>query len=113
MMNRITMALRGDVQKNRELSALHEKPSVSGKLPMLHGERSALHENPSAYEELSALRGELHSAQRDLSAAYRTFDLVTDPDLIESWVYRISAAQARYHYLLRTIRAYDMLPPER
>ena len=80
MMNRITMALRGDVQKNRELSAL---------------------------------RGELHSAQRDLSAAYRTFDLVTDPDLIESWVYRISAAQARYHYLLRTIRAYDVLPPER
>ncbi len=53
---------------------------------------------------LQALQNELRSAQGQLSLAYRKFDLVTDPELVESCVYEISAAKARCNYLIRAIK---------
>lgn len=55
--------------------------------------------------ELSDLRSELRAAQGELSLAYRQFDLATDPELVESCVYQISAAKARCNYLIRAIKA--------
>lgn len=54
---------------------------------------------------LETLRGELTAAQGELSLAYRQFDLATDPELVESCVYQISAAKARCNYLIRAIKA--------
>ena len=38
---------------------------------------------------------------RRLRQAYGAFDLVTDPDLVEAWIFEISAQRARYSYLLK------------
>ena len=45
--------------------------------------------------ETLALRAELQAAQSELALAYRQFDQATAPELVESCIYRISAAKAR------------------
>ena len=47
----------------------------------------------------------VQSPQGELSLAYRQFDLATDPELVESCVFQISAAKARCNYLIRAIKA--------
>jgi len=54
--------------------------------------------------ELIALREELQLAQEDLALAYRQFNQATDPELVESCVYQISAVKARCNYLIRAIK---------
>ena len=44
--------------------------------------------------ETLALRAELQAAQSELALAYRQFDQATAPELVESCIYRISAAKA-------------------
>ena len=51
--------------------------------------------------ELLALEQALEETARRLQQAYGAFDLVTDPDLVEAWVFEISAQRARYSYLLK------------
>ena len=46
--------------------------------------------------ETLALRAELQAAQSELALAYRQFDQATAPELVESCIYRISAAKARW-----------------
>ncbi len=48
--------------------------------------------------ETLALRAELQAAQSELALAYRQFDQATAPELVESCIYRISAAKARCDY---------------
>ena len=47
------------------------------------------------------LERELREARRQLRRAYDAFDLVSDADLIDAWIYEINAWQARYSSLLR------------
>ena len=54
---------------------------------------------------MATLQKELLAAQGELAMAYCQFDLATDPELVESCVYQISAAKARCNYLIRTIKA--------
>ena len=54
--------------------------------------------------ELLALKEELQLAQEELALAYRQFNQATDPELVESCVYQISAVKARCNYLIRTIK---------
>lgn len=39
-----------------------------------------------------------------IAQAYTGFNSVSDPDLIESYVFEINALQARYTYLLRRVK---------
>lgn len=59
---------------------------------------------PAEDPALTALQSELRTAQGELSLAYRQFDLATDPELVESCVFQISAAKARCNYLIRAIK---------
>lgn len=61
--------------------------------------------HPTPDTTMNSLQKELLEAQGELSLAYRQFDLATDPELVESCVYQISAAKARCNYLIRTIKA--------
>ena len=54
--------------------------------------------------ELERLRQELLDAQNELQQAYHHLDLVVEPELVESCVYKISAIQARCNFLIRTIK---------
>ncbi len=51
------------------------------------------------------LERELCETGRRIQQAYDAFNLVSDPDLIEAWVYEINALQARYAYLLKRRKA--------
>lgn len=43
---------------------------------------------------------DLEKTKCDLDTAYRGFDYVTDPDLIDCYIYDINAILKRYKYLL-------------
>ncbi len=47
-----------------------------------------------------SLREELLQARRALENAYCGFDNVTDPDLIDCYIYELNAVMKRYKYLM-------------
>ena len=57
--------------------------------------------------ETSALERELRETRSRLQRAYDAFDLVSDPDLIEAWIYEINAQRAKYAYLLKQRKALE------
>lgn len=61
-------------------------------------------EKHRADPETQALQEELRAAQSELALAYRQFDQATAPELVESCIYRISAAKARCDYYLRVLK---------
>ena len=55
--------------------------------------------------ERQQLQAALKQTKQALQQAYASFDVMTDPDLVESCIFEIKAASARYNYLLRTMKA--------
>lgn len=53
--------------------------------------------SPLTYEE--SLRKDLKLAAWELENAYAGFDYVTDPDLIDCYIFELNAAMKRYKYL--------------
>lgn len=60
--------------------------------------RPKTNDMPLTYEE--SLRLDLKLAKWELENAYAGFDYVTDPDLIDCYIYQLNAAMKRYKYLL-------------
>ncbi|MDE7017095.1 MAG: YaaL family protein [Lachnospiraceae bacterium] len=58
------------------------------------------------------LREELLQAKHALENAYSGFDNVTDPDLIDCYIYEVNAVMKRYKYLLDQAAKSDLLPSE-
>lgn len=58
-------------------------------------------------QEAGALERELRETRSRLQRAYDAFDLVSDPDLIEAWIYEINAQRAKYAYLLKQRKALE------
>ena len=54
--------------------------------------------------ELDELLHSLSRTQREIDQAYNRFNFASDPDLIDSYIYEISALQCRYNYLLRRVK---------
>lgn len=54
---------------------------------------------PKSDEEL------LRQAQEELDQAHNLFSRVDDPDMIESAIYYLKAAEKRYDYLLKKIKS--------
>ena len=57
--------------------------------------------------ELAALKSALENAREDLNLAYQEFNHATDPEMVESCIYQISAVKARCNYLIRSIKAHS------
>ena len=57
-------------------------------------------------EELqrNALLSDLEQTKKALEIAYAGFDNVTEPDLIDCYIYELKAAHLRYQFLLRHIK---------
>lgn len=49
----------------------------------------------------NALIEELSEARQEIEDAFHHFQNVSDPDLIDCWIYKGNAAQKRYSFLLR------------
>lgn len=52
----------------------------------------------------STLREAIESSKQDLDSAYTFFDFVSDPELIDSSIYLLNAAQLRYTFLLNQLK---------
>lgn len=63
-------------------------------------------------EEQWMLERELSETRSKLQQAFDAFNLVSDPDLIEAWVYEINAQQARYSYLLKRRKELEVSTPD-
>ena len=53
------------------------------------------------------LKDDLEKAASDLNAAYINFQNVTEPELIDYYIYHTKAMQTRYHYLLNFAKKLD------
>jgi len=60
-------------------------------------------EGPKTLREL--MLEDLEKTKCELDTAYRGFDYVTDPDLIDCYIYDINAILKRYKYLLDQVAA--------
>lgn len=58
------------------------------------------------------LHEELIQTRRALENAYSGFDNVTDPDLIDCYIYEVNAVMKRYKYLLEQAAKSNLLPEE-
>jgi hypothetical protein len=56
------------------------------------------------------LRDELAQAKYALENAYSGFDNVTDPDLIDCYIYELNAVMKRYKFLLEKAAEMELLP---
>lgn len=59
------------------------------------------------------IRDELAQAKYALENAYSGFDNVTDPDLIDCYIYELNAVMKRYKYLLEKAAEMELLPKEK
>ena len=55
---------------------------------------------------------DLERTRLDLEMAYCGFDNVTDPDLIDCYIYEVNAVLKRYKYLLEQAAKLNPLPEE-
>ena len=55
-------------------------------------------------EERRELLDSMSHTRKALSVAYNSFNVYSDPDLVESCVHEINALQSRYAYLARCLK---------
>lgn len=55
-------------------------------------------------ESVRTCGDELNEVNRQLEIAYNCFEALTDPDLIESEIYRIKYLQAKQTYLIKNAK---------
>lgn len=60
-----------------------------------------------------SLREELAKTRYALETAYSNFDNVTDPDLIDCYIYEVNSILKRYKYLIEQAADTDLLPEEK
>ena len=58
-------------------------------------------------QQCARLERELGESRCLLQQAYAGFNGVSDPDLVESWIYEINALEAQYSYLLKMRKAME------
>ena len=72
--------------------------------------------HPETKEEPKTLREcileDIEKTKGELETAYSGFDNVTDPDLIDYYIYEVNAVLKRYRYLLNQAAALSPLPEE-
>lgn len=71
-----------------------------GRAPLPESEDRPITLRDSVLHDLEVTRYQLESA-------YLGFDYVTDPDLIDSYIYEVNALQKRYKYLLSLVSSLD------
>ena len=81
---------------------------ISGRLHMKSYFGFSSHTNRTLSEEelqRNALLSDLEQTKKALEIAYAGFDNVTEPDLIDCYIYEVAALCKRYNYLLRQLPA--------
>ena len=66
--------------------------------------------NPATYDEKYLLQ-ELMMTKKAMYTAYSNLDNVTDPDLIDCYIYQLNSEQKRYKYLLQKAKESEIYAP--
>ncbi|MDD3368610.1 MAG: YaaL family protein [Lachnospiraceae bacterium] len=79
----------------------------------MHYSRSS-YDNSGIHDHYGAntILEDLEKTRFDLEIAYSGFDNVTDPDLIDCYIYEVNSVLKRYKYLLAQAAKENMLPVE-
>ena len=72
--------------------------------------RPEIKETPKTLRE--CILEDLEKTKYELETAYSGFVNVTDPDLIDCYIYEVNAVMKRYRYLLNQAAALSPLPEE-
>lgn len=62
--------------------------------------------------ERNALLSDLEETKKALEIAYAGFDNVTEPDLIDCYIYEVNSVLKRYKFLMKQAAHICMLPEE-
>ena len=62
--------------------------------------------------ERNALLSDLEKTKKALEIAYAGFDNVTEPDLIDCYIYEVNSVLKRYKFLMEHAAHLQMLPEE-
>lgn len=54
----------------------------------------------------TVLLNDLARTKEELDHVYATFSNITDPDLIDAYIYQLNSAQLRYRFLLNSVKEY-------
>lgn len=60
----------------------------------------------------NSILADLEKTRRALEDAYTGFDSVTDPDLIDCYIYEVNSVLKRYKFLLEQAAKINLLPEE-
>lgn len=63
--------------------------------------------------ERNALLSDLEKTKKALEIAYAGFDNVTEPDLIDCYIYEVNSVLKRYKFLMEQAAHLNMLPEEK
>ncbi len=63
--------------------------------------------------ERNALLSDLEKTKKALEIAYAGFDNVTEPDLIDCYIYEVNSVLKRYKFLMEQATHLNMLPEEK
>lgn len=63
--------------------------------------------------ERNALLSDLEKTIKALEIAYDGFDNVTEPDLIDCYIYEVNSVLKRYKFLMEQAAALSLLPEEK
>lgn len=55
----------------------------------------------------TVLLDDLARTKKELDHVYAAFSNVTDPDLIDAYIYQLNSAQLRYRSLLNSVKEYQ------
>ena len=80
------------------------------KLNLSFSLRPEFEEKPKTLRE--CILEDLEKTRYELETAYSGFDNVTDPDLIDCYIYEVNAVMKRYRYLLNQAASLSKLPEE-
>lgn len=63
--------------------------------------------------ERNALLSDLEKTKKALEIAYAGFDNVTEPDLIDCYIYEVNSVYKRYNFLMQQAALLNMLPEKK
>ena len=89
------------------LYSIYSKSEVTDMKMIFHESPVSLKETDEIAETKENLLEDLKQTRYALEVAYSGFDNVTDPDLIDCYIYQVNAILKRYKFLLEKISDKD------
>lgn len=103
-----------DLKNPYHVIAKHKAAQLGAEMKMFFSQSSRINHTLSEQElERNALLSDLEKTKKALEIAYAGFDNVTEPDLIDCYIYEVNSVLKRYKFLMEQAALLNMLPEEK